>query len=506
MPPEDIQRRIAGAICFAIGVVGIIALLVATATPRGIIAVGTFYAPLAFVVLVIALFLILFIEAGCAGLNASAAWQVSGSIAGSPLLTIAALVLFFALPVFGLAGLGLVWIARELLHDDLAPQRETYVVAGVFFVYAVIRIPIALRWIDGGELARAVGVRPGGPEPGEPLPRFAARTAFGFVLGVFVLDALIVLVNAALAPGDTTFYPGASAVTPLAALLWMVGLMGAGSIVAETIRTRVVLRSIRAVLAATALVPAIILDARIPLYPFVAGIASGQGTITLNDVPLRTSAAQTPFVPLNPNPPRTTVPTPGPDAMVSGLVRWGELAVPAVNVTVLNNGIPTFVPTDVDGHYRASVRSGTVAVSVDVRSISSATWFDAATPAAMRVNPGGELSYPTIYMTRRINPSEPVVGASVQLPVTLRWQPQWQSLDAAVTYLVRVFDDGAIAAPTPSPAPQVTAVRIAGTSLPVTSLVASHRYRWSVEAWAQPRAGGPELPIGRSGTSSFATR
>jgi hypothetical protein len=257
--PEDPTHGKSSAVTTGLAIVltgafGIMLLLVATANPLGLSAVAGVYWPGTVVALILTLFSIGAIEGGLAVMG-----QPRGVM--TIVLALTSIAVGFTL-------------ASPWLRIGIEPSSETYVVGATFALYAVLRVVLTLSGMRGQELARAVGVEPAVPDPGETRDRFALRMILGFLVGIPLLDSLIVLVGVALAPNDRRIYPTPSDTTLLAALLWLVGLAAVSSGTSAFLRGRAGTRRLlaHALVAVTALVPAFALDARVPLYPFVAGI------------------------------------------------------------------------------------------------------------------------------------------------------------------------------------------------------------------------------------------
>jgi hypothetical protein len=274
-PSSDLARKIT-AYTFAstlviTGLLGNLVLLVATANPLGLAAFALVDWPGTIVVLILSLCGIGALEGGLALIRRPDAGTADQSPIGqlfSALMGIVTVVVILA--VF---AVGLGW-ALSQIQTGLEPTAETYVVAGTFGLYAVLRIVLTLSGVRGGELARAVGIEPAVPDPGETGTRFALRLLLGMLVGIPLLDTLIVFVGVALAPNDRRIYPTPSDTTLVAALLWFIGIAAAGSGVAGYVRGRATARKllVYGIVAVTTLLPALVLDARVPLYPFIAGI------------------------------------------------------------------------------------------------------------------------------------------------------------------------------------------------------------------------------------------
>ena len=250
------------------GALGIFLLLMATANPLGVSAFAAVYWPGTVVVLILTLFGIGMIEGGLAVMRSGAVSERAPERRVTAFVGVVTVVV-----ILGLAGLGLSW-AWSQSQTSLGPTAETYVVGGTFALYAVLRVVLTMSGARGGELANAVGIEPAVADAGETQGRFALRVLFGFLVGIPMFDSLIVLVGVALAPGDKRIYPTPSDTTLVAALLWLVGLAAASSGIAAFLRSRAGPRKllVHALVAVTALVPAFALDARVPLYPFIAGV------------------------------------------------------------------------------------------------------------------------------------------------------------------------------------------------------------------------------------------
>jgi len=267
---EYISRRSVGLLCLLAGVVGSAWMLVATAAP-GALDTASFYAPRTFLMVVFALLFIGLLEAGREGLAGSDRWTITLFAPSRPALSLA-LELALLLPFYLVVLAGAVWTAQALATRGLSPTPSTTVLAVCLLVYGALRIPFALGWRGVPGLATALGLRRDRFEPVELQATSGVRTVIGFAIGILALDSLIVLVNAVVAPGDRTFYPYVSSVTPLAALLWMVGLLAISVVLADVVRG---LRPTGvSILAACGAAPALLLDASVPLYPMIAGIIS----------------------------------------------------------------------------------------------------------------------------------------------------------------------------------------------------------------------------------------
>jgi hypothetical protein len=235
------------------GTLGIALLLVATGNPVVLSALAAVW-PGTFVALTLTLVSIGMLEGGLA-------------VIGNPRRVMNVVL------ALGLIAVGLTW-ASPWIRTGVGPTAETYVVGATFALYAVLRFVLILSGMPGQELARAVGVEAAVPDPGESRERFTLRMIFGFLIGIPLLDSLIVLVGVALAPNDRRIYPTPSETTLLAALLWLVGIAAVSSGTSAFLRGRARARRllVHAIVAVTTLVPAFVLDARVPLYPFIAGI------------------------------------------------------------------------------------------------------------------------------------------------------------------------------------------------------------------------------------------
>lgn len=256
------------------GALGNLLLIVATANPLGLSATGGVYWPGTVVVLILSLLGIGLLEGGVAVIRRPFdEFRSRHTPVGHWFNAFLGVVTLVA--ILGFLGLGLRWASGEI-QTGLQATAETYVVVGTLALYLALRVVLTLSHTSGGELARAVGIstEPVQPDPGETFGRFALRLVIGFLIGIPLLDSLIVLVGVALAPNDRRIYPTPSDNTMVAALLWLIGIAAVSSGIGAALRGRADVRMlrVRAIVAVATLVPAIVLDARVPLYPFIAGI------------------------------------------------------------------------------------------------------------------------------------------------------------------------------------------------------------------------------------------
>lgn len=253
-----------------IGTVGLVLLLVATTDPLGRSAFDLYW-PGRVVVLLLSLVGIGVIEGGLAMIRQPGAGVPVRAPPGQWVAAFSGVVIVVV--VLGLIGVGLSRAAAQV-QTGLVPAIETYVVGATFALYAVLRVVLTLSGARGDELAGAIGLEAAVPDPGETRERFALRTIFGLLVGIPLLDSLIVLVGVTLAPTDRRIYPTPSDATMVAALLWCVSIAAAASGGALYLRGRAGARRllVHAIVAVTALLPAFVLDARVPLYPFIAGV------------------------------------------------------------------------------------------------------------------------------------------------------------------------------------------------------------------------------------------
>jgi hypothetical protein len=490
-----------------LGAGGGMLLVIATANPFGIAAFANVYAPGPFVVLILALLAILAFEGGLHALRRPGSVVVQSSPTGAllgALVGVAALV-----SILGLSGRAVMWAVSQI-QRGLQPTSESYVAVGTLGLYAVLRVVVTLSGLRGDELARSIGIQRAEPDPGETNARFTLRMVIGFLFGIPLLDSLIVFAAVALAPDDPRIYPYPSDATLAAALLWFVGIAAVASGVTGYIRGRGARRTALHVVLATALIPAFLLDARVPLYPFVAGIyeqqSSGAPTKTVPPAALST-ASRASAAPSRPgsgatSPSRLTTQPPAGFGTLAGTVTWGTTPVRDIPVTVLRGGALAGVGlSDVNGRYRVQVEPGQYSAVVDMTALTRNVYVSAGSPGtSVRVSGGAETLYPPLTLMKLITAVQPAGGAVLTVPITFAWQP----LDTTMSYELRVLDDTA-ADPSTGRSPLAFSTRTSNTSVVVTSLGGGRRYRWLVDAYGAATDVRQSF-IGQSIVRLFSTR
>jgi len=500
---------------------GAAVLVVATANANGLAAYANVYWPGTVVVLILALFVIGSFEAGLYMLrNPDASFANVAKETALRRASTFAMVLLTSGVLLVLAALGIVWAAGRVL-GGAEPTSETLVAGGTLLLYAIVRLVLLISRTDLGELARGAGIETAAPDLGETQRRFLTRLVIGFLLGIPLLDALIVFVAVALAPNDTRIYPNRSDATLVAALLWLIGIGAFSSGVTAWIRGRLprARALVHAGVAVATLVPALVLDARVPLHPIIAGIVEQARPGAAASTPGPTIAA--PLATPVPNatvrrstavaaPPTaaartaTASPPPPPGApTISGLVHWGLTPIAGVRVNVTAGGrVVTTATTDAFGQYRATVLSvGNYQVFVDMTSVPSDVFLTSTSSGtfASISGPNTQVTYPTLTLIKRISVLQPAYGAVLTPPVVFDW---WTV--ANETSYELVIRDDTLADPTTHISPIILSTRTFAPNLRVPSLASGHHYRWLVRAYLSA-APEPEVLIGESVTRLFST-
>lgn len=252
-----------------VSAVGGAALLVATENSRGLAAFAGVYWPGTIVVLILTGFLVLWFEFGLRVMRSpEPGVEPNASRTLIERIFIIAFTLVFIVSFVGLTVLATPWLVGRI-GVGLDPTRETAVVGVTILLYAAIRIGLMISKADPWEVGRWVGIERSRPDPGEGKRGFQARLVVGFLIGVPLLNSVLVFLASVLAPDDARIYPFLSEHTDIAAALWIVGLASVSMGLGRYLRGRATAaKSVaNAILAVVTLVPAVLLDARVPLYP-----------------------------------------------------------------------------------------------------------------------------------------------------------------------------------------------------------------------------------------------
>jgi hypothetical protein len=276
-----ILKNALGVLTALSAIVGALALIAATANPRGLAAIPGVYVSGPVAAFLLALGAAAFFEFGLFVIRMRDAEWDRDAPRGNPLTSVIGLLIFTASLVFVVVS-GTGWVL-DRVADGLVLTDETWIVIGCLALYAVLRASLTIARANLGDMARRVGVEEASwaPDPGESVRHRNMRMVVGSAFILLLLDAMIVLVTGAVAPGERTIYPFTADRTLPAAALWVIGIWTLGNLVTGWMRRRVTALRIRVytAIAVVTLVPALALDARIPLYPVIAGIAQGRGTI-----------------------------------------------------------------------------------------------------------------------------------------------------------------------------------------------------------------------------------
>src|SRR5438034_8724632 len=398
-----------------VSVVGAAALIVATGNPRGLAAFAAVYWPGTIVVLILTGFLFVWFEFGLHMMRTPE--PPARTLIGRAFSL--AVLLVFVVSYLVLIALAIPWLIGGI-GVGLQPTGETAVVGITILLYAALRVGLKISHANPSEVGRWVGIERGRPDPGERQSHFVARLVVGFLIGIPLLDSFVVFLGAVLAPDDNRIYPFLSENTDVAAALWIVGLASVGMGLGRFLRGRATAaKSVaNAVLAVVTLVPAFLLDARVPLYPLAL---AQSGSVSIGVGPVTVTTTSSPLV----RTPASNAPTTTPGSVsLTGRVMWGVTPVQAARVWIQDRqtgiaGNSTF--TDVYGIYSFSVQPGSYTVYVDASNTPGGYLIGSVLTKLDVAPSAGPVTYPTIALYKRISVLQPASGAVVRSPVTFTW-------------------------------------------------------------------------------------